>query len=215
MPYSFDQANEAFRDDRIRELGQAPEGLRFLKLRSLSKKDYMARLFEICHLPLPSARSKDWLKYLYENSKVTDDIIDGAINAIFSEERRDRQKPDLWQKIGDHPSSRAGDLVDGLKTVRLDILENAKNAPEVLARWLYENQGFRRFDASNRLYLVLVDLNHFFESWKLKRAKPLLFQKIHTHLDQIDDRPGFDLEFDWEGRNYVTTCDIIFITHKR
>ncbi len=365
MPYSFDQANEAFRDDRIRELGQAPEGLRFLKLRSLSRKDYMARLFEICHLPLPSARSKDWLKYLYENSKVTDDIIDGAINAIFSEERRDRQKmedeliselykvdsfewgglyqnslektiidnyvkkiwcydklndsienelhhsmrayvlsswfnhwtsiliedifkdhprvipavgkikkidfflnnvpfdlkvtylpegyikdrrrirklateitelkrfcrehdihfdramreskllPDLWQKIGDHPSSRAGDLVDGLKTVRLDILENAKNAPEVLARWLYENQGFRRFDASNRLYLVLVDLNHFFESWKLKRAKPLLFQKIHTHLDQIDDRPGFDLEFDWEGRNYVTTCDIIFITPKR
>lgn len=76
--------------------------------------------------------------------------------------RESKLLPDLWQKIGDHPSSRAGDLVAELKTVRLDILEKVKNEPEVLARWLYENQGFRRFDASNRLYLVLVDLNHFF-----------------------------------------------------
>lgn len=26
---------------------------------------------------------------------------------------------------------------------------------------------------------------------------------------------GLDLQFDWEGRNYSATCDIIFITHKK
>ena len=365
MPYLFEQADMAFRDDQIRELGQDSEGLRFLKLRSLSRKDYMERLFEICQLPVPDLRSKDWLKYLYENHRVTDNLIDRAINAIFREERQIRKKvedvliselykvdsfewgglhqnslektivdnyvkkiwrydelndsienelhqsmrsyvlsswfnhwtsiliedlfkdhprvipavgrikkidffvnnvpfdlkvtylpegyikdqrkirglpveitelkrfcreqeihfdttlreskllPDLWMKVSDHPSLQAGDLINELRSVRTGILENAMNEPEILARWLYENQGYRRFDASNRLYLVLVDLNNFFESWKLKRAKSLLIEKIHTHLNNANDQPGFDLQFDWEGRNYSTTCDIIFITHER
>ena len=365
MPYLFEQADMAFRDDQIRELGQDSEGLRFLKLRSLSRKDYMERLFEICQLPVPDLRSRDWLKYLYENHRVTDNLIDRAINAIFREERQIRKKvedvliselykvdsfewgglhqnslektivdnyvkkiwrydelndsienelhqsmrsyvlsswfnhwtsiliedlfkdhprvipavgrikkidffvnnvpfdlkvtylpegyikdqrkiwglpveitelkrfcreqeihfdttlreskllPDLWMKVRDHPSLQAGDLINELRSGRTGILENAMNEPEILARWLYENQGYRRFDASNRLYLVLVDLNNFFESWKLKRAKSLLIEKIHTHLNNANDQPGFDLQFDWEGRNYSTTCDIIFITHER
>lgn len=365
MPYLFEQADVAFRDDQIRELGQDSEGLRFLKLRSLSRKDYMERLFEICQLPVPDLRSKDWLKYLYENSKVNDNLIDRAIDAIFREERQIRKKmedvliselykvdsfewgglhqnslektivdnyvkkiwrydelsdsienelhqsmrsyvlsswfnhwtsiliedlfkdhprvipavgrvkkidffvnnvpfdlkvtylpegyikdqrkirglpveitelkrfcreqeihfdttlreskllPDLWMKVRDHPSFEANELINDLKSVRSGILENAQNEPEILTRWLYENQGYRRFDASNRLYLVLVDLNNFFESWKLKRAKSLLIEKIHTHLNNANDQPGFDLKFDWEGRNYSTTCDIIFIAHER
>ena len=365
MPYLFEQADRAFREDQIRELGQDPEGLQFLKLRSLSRKDYMARLFEICQLPLPDLGSRDWLKYLYENYRVTDNLIDRAINAIFREERQIRKEvedeliselykvdsfdwgglhqnslektivdnyvkkiwcydelndsienelhqsmrayvlsswfnhwtsiliedifkdhpqvlpavgkikkidffvnnvpydlkvtylpegyikdqrktrglpvettelkrfcreqeihfdrtmreskllPDLWMKVSDHPSLQASDLINELRSVRTGVLENAMNKPEILARWLYENQGYRRFDASNRLYLVLVDLNNFFESWKLKRAKSLLIEKIHTHLNNANDQPGFDLQFDWEGRNYSTTCDIIFITHER
>lgn len=365
MSYLFEQADKAFRDDQIRELGQDPEGLRFLKLRSLSRKNYMERLFEICQLVLPSSQSKYWLKYLYENSEVTDDLIDKTINNIFQEERKTRKQvedkliselykvdsfdwgglhqnslektivdnyvkkiqcydelndsienelhqsmrayvlsswfnhwtsiiiedlfkdhphvipavgrikkvdffvnnvpydlkvtylpegyikdqrkiwglpvettelkkfcrgdgihfdatmseskllPDLWMKVSDHPSFEASELINDLKSVRTGILEDAKNEPEILARWLYENQGYRRFDASNRLYLVLVDLNNFFESWKLKRAKSLLIEKIHTHLNNTNGQPGFDLQFDWEGRNYSATCDIIFITHKR
>lgn len=365
MSYSFGQADRAFRNDQIRELGQDSDGLRFLKLRSLSRKDYMEHLFEVCQLPLPDLKSKEWLRYLYENSNVTDDLIDQSIKAIFQKERQIRKEsedelvselykvdsfewgglhqnslektivdnyvkkircydklndsienelhqsmrayvlsswfnhwtsiiiedlfkdhshvtpavglikkvdffvnnvpfdlkvtylpegyikdqrknlnlpveitvlkkfcrghkihfdtsmpeskllPDLWIKVGDHPSSQARNLINELKSMRLDLLENAKNNPEMLARWLYENQGVRRFDASNRLFLVLVDPDNFFESWKLKRAKPLLVDKIHAHLNTIGDQPGFDLEFAWEGQSFTTTCDIIFITHER
>ena len=122
---------------------------------------------------------------------------------------------DLWTKVNDHPSETAGKLITQLKNKRLQILQAVKDHPETLIRWLYENQGVRRFDSSNRLFLVLVDENDFFNSWKLKRAKPLLEEEIHRHLDDISDNPGYDIDFEWDGRLYTTTADIVLISHQR
>lgn len=116
--------------------------------------------------------------------------------------------------MADHPSAVAKALIRELKTRRLAILENAKRSPVELLRWLYENQGVRRFDASNRLFLVLVDCDNFFESWKLKRDKPLLVDKIHAHLNQAR-QAGHDLSFQWEGTTHSVTADAIFVGHKR
>jgi hypothetical protein len=121
---------------------------------------------------------------------------------------------DLWTKVSDHPSREGRDLVQELKVKRLEILESARRAPADLIRWLYENQGVRRFDASNRLFLVLVDCDNFFESWKLKRAKPLLVDKVHGHLTR-SRQAGYDLDFRWEGETYSVTSDVIFVTHQR
>jgi hypothetical protein len=121
---------------------------------------------------------------------------------------------DLWNKVTDLPGDDAKAMIHSLKSRRLGILENTKQNPVELITWLYENQGVRRFDASNRLFLVLVDCDNFFESWKLKRAKPLLVDKIHGHLNSAC-HAGHDLSFQWEGATYSATSDVIFVTHRR
>jgi hypothetical protein len=364
MPYSFDQASTAFRDDKIRELSQDPDGLRFLKLRSLSRTGYMQRLAEDCNLIHRGLRGEALLRFLYE-SEITIQQIEHTINSIYAEERTERQqaeeqlvselyqvavfdwgglhqnslektivnnyvkriksydrlcdcienelhhsmrgyvlcswynhwtsriiedifrdhpailpsvglikkidffcknvpfdlkvtyfpegfihqkriaeglrpeitllrgfcrdhavhfdpdlpearlREDLWAKVSDHPSENASRLIVDLKGKRIEYLDEAVSDPVELIRWLYENQGVRRFDASNRLFLVLVDRDSFFDSWKLKRAKPLLVDKIHSHLDDAPDSPGFEVSFEWERTHYDVTSDIVFAVHSR
>jgi hypothetical protein len=119
--------------------------------------------------------------------------------------------PDLWQKLADNPTSQAKNLIADLKEKREEILQECLINPEQLIRWLYENQGVRRFDASNRLFLVLVDQTNFFESWKLKRAKLLIEEKVYAHLDSMPSVPGFSLHFNWNGKIYNTEAEIIFV----
>lgn len=119
--------------------------------------------------------------------------------------------PDLWRKLDDHPSQSASTLIAELQECRETLLQEAMGNPELLVRWLYENQGVRRFDASNRLFLVLVDKGCFFESWKLKRAKPLVSEKVNEYLNNIGGEIGFQLTFDWEGEAYIAESDVIFV----
>jgi hypothetical protein len=91
MPRSFNQAMTDFRNDRIRELSLHPDGLRFLKLRSLSRKEYMERLAEDCNLTHASFSGERLLRFLYE-STITVQQIEQTIRAIYSEERAGRQQ---------------------------------------------------------------------------------------------------------------------------
>lgn len=120
---------------------------------------------------------------------------------------------DLWLKARDHPSPLVQQLVKELVEFRGQLLEACQHDPTSLIRWLYEKQGIRRFDASNRLFLVLVDRTNFFESWKLKRAKPLLDTRINAYLDQIGPNPGHEIEFAWENQSYQVRSDIVFVVH--
>jgi len=120
---------------------------------------------------------------------------------------------DLWAKHRDHPSRQSQQLIEELRDYRSAILAQCMAAPAELLQWLYENQGVRRFDASNRLFLVLVDRSNFFDSWKLKRAKPLLAERIQSHLDNVPKNPGRDIRFDWEGKAYSALADALFVVH--
>jgi hypothetical protein len=363
MPYTYQQADKAFKNDEIRQLSLDPDGMRFLKIRSLSRKEHLTRLIADHSLAIPDGKPADRLKAVFESS-ITDAQIDTTIRIIAATERQQRlalepalitelykllmfdwgglhqnslektivdnyvkkirsfddlqarvdddlfhsmksyvlcswynhwtsiiiedvfrdhpavlpavglikkvdffvrgvpydlkvtylpegyikdarkaagdkeeasllkkfckQKKihfdkqlaaarlleDMWRKVGDHPSNEAKVLINGLKARRLAILDNAVANPIELIAWLYENQGVRRFDASNRLFLVLVDCSNFFESWKLKRARPLLVDKIHRHLNDTN-HSGCDLTFQWEGATYHTTSDVVFVIHKR
>ncbi len=115
------------------------------------------------------------------------------------------------EKLEYNPTRQAKNLIADIKGKREEILQECLGYPELLVRWLYENQGIRRFDASNRLFLVLVDTSDFFESWKLKRAKQLIEDKVCAHLDSVSSDPGFRLNFNWEGKKYNTESDIIFV----
>ncbi len=118
---------------------------------------------------------------------------------------------DLWQKLDDHPSPGAKDLINELENFRVSLIDRAIQNPTELLVWLYENQGARRFDSSNRLFLVIIDKAGYRNSWKLKRAKPLLVDKVHSFLDQNDAVIGRDVQFHWEGATYRATSDLIFV----
>lgn len=361
MPYTFNQALQAFNSDRIRELSQDEAGFRFLKLRSVSRREQMERLLLDHGHYLLNIPSNDYLRYIFD-SDITDAQIEQTINSIYSEGRalrlenedelvselyrmaifdwgglhqnslektivdnyvkkirsydllqekienelfnsmqayvrcswynhwtsiiiedvfrdhesvlpavglikkidffirgipfdlkvtyipegfiKDKRRSlglrpeltllkqfcrrnniyfyddipdsrlleDLWAKVSDLPTMVARDLISEFRERRLDIILEAITNPIELICWLYENQGVRRFDASNRLFLVLTDCSNFFDSWKLKRAKPLLIDKIHGHLDR-NDHIGHDVDFSWDGENYTVTSDVIFVAH--
>jgi hypothetical protein len=120
---------------------------------------------------------------------------------------------DLWAKVADHPSAECKQLIAELVNFRNAVITDIERDPGELIRWLYENQGDRRFDASNRLFLVLVDQRNYFDSWKLKRAKPLMQEKIRGYLDGCGNNPGRRIEFDWEGTRYSTVSDVLVVRH--
>lgn len=356
----FNDALSNFKNNHIRQLSLSDDGMRFLKLRSLSRKNQMEHLIEKADFDFGNIKSKDWLKRLYESS-LTEQMIDEAIQELYEIERekrrnnendlvnelykvqsfewgglhrnslektivdnyvkkiksydilnsvienelhnsmrayvlaswynhwtsiiiedifkdhenvipavglikkvdfftkskpfdlkvtylpegyiKDKRKeselrpeltlmkrlarnlniafdkeapdsfliPDLWRKLEDHPDSKTDKLLSELQECRECILDDCIENPDHLVLWLYENQGVRRFDASNRLFLVLVNKGNFFESWKLKRAKPLIEGVVNDYLDKVGDNPGFELKFDWEGDTYITESDAIFV----
>jgi len=120
----------------------------------------------------------------------------------------------LWNRLSDHPRQSAQDLIRELCDQRRQLLNDCVRDPGGLIRWLYENQGVRRFDASNRLFLVLVNTQNYFASWKLKRAKDLLERDIRRYLDALSgNRVGRRIEFDWEGERHTATSDAVFVMH--
>ena len=358
----FSTAATMFRDDRIRELSESVDGLRFLKLRSLSRKAHLAKLFQVASIAPRASSARSMFEEAFNTTAVDDDVIGRTIAAIYNPEREERRVnepelvnqlyrsnvfdwgglhqnslestivnnyvkkirsydqlseaienelhhsmrgyvlcswynhwtsiiiedifrdhpnvlpavslinkvdffvndvpfdlkvtylpegyvkdyrresgrppeitlfkqwarytgvpfnakdaesrllPDLWNKATDHPSKDGQELVRDLFALRQEIVRNAQSDPSDLIRWLYENQGMRRFDASNRLFVVLVDSSNFFESWKLKRARPLLASNIIRYLDEVNSRPGRVVKFTWEASTYSATSDAIIIT---
>jgi hypothetical protein len=75
---------------------------------------------------------------------------------------------DLWAKVNDHPAHACKTLIVELISFRNELVTSIEATPNELIKWLYEHQGERRFDASNRLFLVMVDQRNYFDSWKLK-----------------------------------------------
>lgn len=121
---------------------------------------------------------------------------------------------DLWAKVSDHPADACKHLVAELQDFRNALVAEIERDPTGLIRWLYENQGERRFDASNRLFLVLVDQRNYFESWKLKRAKSLMEVTVRAFLDACGNNPGHRVGFDWESRRHSVVSDVIVVRHQ-
>lgn len=103
-------------------------------------------------------------------------------------------------------------ILSDLQNVRKKIIEDAKENPCELIRWLYENQGEMRFGSENRLYLILSDLCDFENSWKLKRAFTLIEPKIENYLRNFSGSSLKKISFSYKGITYNTYSDTIFIT---
>ena len=98
---------------------------------------------------------------------------------------------------------------------RQEIIKETMAQPKNLIRWLYEHQGDRRFDAANRLFLILIDEENLEESWKMKRNMDLLKNKINHYLDHLDlkNNQKLKVKFNWlDGQQYSVLSDVVFIT---
>ncbi|MDE2858186.1 MAG: hypothetical protein OXN94_10100, partial [Chloroflexota bacterium] len=114
--------------------------------------------------------------------------------------------PELLMKVEELPKSSAREFLSDLRGVRSDIIKETLQDPTELKIWLYENQGDRRFDAANRFFLILIDLDNLEESWKLKRNKAVLHPVITGHLDKMTEEAIGDLriDFTWNDDVYET-----------
>lgn len=122
---------------------------------------------------------------------------------------------EIFEKFKDRNDEVCKAALSQLKQEKIDILNEAIESPKVLATWLYENQGEMRFGSENRLFLVLVDIDDFQNSWKLKRNLDLLKPAILSYLSKFKKKKIEDLKiiFSFKGKPepFTTLTDVIFV----
>ncbi len=122
---------------------------------------------------------------------------------------------EIVEKMKDRNDDFCHSVLETLKNEKMQILNEAKANPEILATWLYENQGEMRFGSENRLFLVLVDTEDFNGSWKLKRNFDLLRPTILNYLDNFETKKAEDLRinFVYKGKPqpFTALTDVIFV----
>ena len=108
---------------------------------------------------------------------------------------------------------KAKNYVRDIANMKKRVIEYYKKNPNKLMIWLYENQGEMRFDAANRFYLVLVDSENIYDSWKLKRNVNLLKREINAKLSDFDNKNINKIKFHWlkDGKNYDCISELLFI----
>jgi hypothetical protein len=119
------------------------------------------------------------------------------------------QAYEISQKLLDAKRPEASNL----QNIRNEILIEARQHSQGLIKWLYENQGERRFDASNRLFIILVDTTDWDASWKLKRNLDLLRPAIHQWIDHFSKSKleSLHLGFKFDSKTYECFSDAIFV----
>lgn len=122
---------------------------------------------------------------------------------------------EIVEKMKSRNDTFCNETLQNIKNVRLEILQEVQENPKELIKNLYEQQGELRFDASNRLFLILVDTEDFDSSWKLKRNLDLLKPKIQNYLDEFSKKriKDFEIEFNYKGKEetFKALSDALFI----
>lgn len=122
---------------------------------------------------------------------------------------------EIVEKMKDRNDDYCRETLQDIKNIRLETLNEVIQNPRELIQNLYEQQGELRFDASNRLFLILVDTKDFDNSWKLKRNLDLLKPNIQNYLDKFSGKNIQELKitFNYKGKDQTFTAlsDAVFI----
>ena len=120
---------------------------------------------------------------------------------------------ELTEKIKDKNDIFGLQILKSIKDFRKDLVEQILDDPKELIVNLYEQQGEMRFDASNRLFLILVDTNDYDNSWKLKRNLNVLKPSILEYLDNFDKSLNdLQINFNYKDKGSFTAfADAIVI----
>lgn len=98
---NFDRAQALFRNEKIRELSEDQDGLRFLKLRSLSRREYLEQLFQAADLTPASKGARALFREVFDASAISARLIDTVIRDIYETERslRRAREPELVSQL--------------------------------------------------------------------------------------------------------------------
>src|SRR3989338_105604 len=121
---------------------------------------------------------------------------------------------ELLTRISERTDAESKKFIVEFKTARWQIVQDTIKDKKSLIKWLYEEQGERRFDAANRLFLVLIDKENMEESWKMKRNVELLGDEVNSYLDKFKggNTTKLYIKFCWKGgKKYNTVSDAIFV----
>lgn len=114
----------------------------------------------------------------------------------------------LKEELANHGHSH---VIEQLNAIRKQIVDDTRNNPEDLMKWLYENQSPRLFGAENRLFVILIDSTDMEQSWKMKRAFSLIEPKVNSYLDSFNSNSLKKIEFTFNKKPYESLADIIFV----
>lgn len=119
----------------------------------------------------------------------------------------------LYNLLKESTDEMAKEFIRDLSDMKKNVINYYKENPNELIIWLYENQGEMRFDAANRFYLVLVDSENIYDSWKLKRNVNLLKKEINSKLNNFDSKNINRINFNWEKneKEYECLSELLFI----
>jgi hypothetical protein len=133
----------------------------------------------------------------------------------YNQKQKDRALfAELLARVEENQKAEAKQFIKEFRKTRWSIIQEVIQNPKKLIKWLYEEQGERRFDAANRLFLVLIDKSTLEESWKMKRNVDLLKDTINGYLDKFKQKSiqKLKIEFDWmDGKRYTALSDAIFV----
>jgi hypothetical protein len=134
----------------------------------------------------------------------------------FDKKGKDRDvQYEIIEKIKDSNIEECINCVANINIFRKNLIQSCIADPKELIKNLYEEQGATRFDAANRIYIILVDINDFENSWQLKRNATLLKQHINNYLDSftLDKISSMKITFTHKAKSgeFSAISDAIFI----
>lgn len=92
MQYDFCAALKAFKEDRIAELANDPNGLRFLLLRSLGRSQYLKEVALSAGVGAEDVPSNSLLQKVFESEQISVAHVKKQIKEIYEKERAGRKE---------------------------------------------------------------------------------------------------------------------------
>lgn len=87
---SFSQLDSFFRKNDFPSIENHQDGIRYLKLRSMSRKEIMEEFFQEYEIDVSVLNSKEYFRYAFDNINITIENIDNFIKKKYQIERKGR-----------------------------------------------------------------------------------------------------------------------------
>lgn len=88
---SFDELNQCFIRNDFTKIEQDNKGLRFLKLRSISRKELLKDFCAQENIDITELKPKEYFRYIFEQKKINGTTIDNFIKHKYEDERKSRR----------------------------------------------------------------------------------------------------------------------------